>query len=150
MSRIKVIQSFIGHTADKLERGLPLTEEERSYWATRLRLISDGHSADLVLELKARRGERKSLEPRRKKISLILHLIASYHKPWMDPRLPVEEQPKPMNLTDAIYKVLEEVPEIMADGNNYDYEQIRSWWYDSDKLHMQSAIRSLNDPDNPY
>jgi hypothetical protein len=53
-------------------------------------------------------------------------------------------------LTGAIYKVLEEVPEIMGDGDNYDYEQIRSWWYDRDKLHMQSPIRSVNDPDNPY
>lgn len=57
---------------------------------------------------------------------------------------------KPLSLTGAIYKVLEEVPEIMGDGDNYDYEQIRSWWYDRDKLHMQSPIRSVNDPDNPY
>ena len=104
----------------------------------------------MALDLKARKGEKKSLESKRKKISLVLHLIASYHQPWIDPRVPADKQPKPLSLTGAIYKVLEEVPEIMGDGDNYDYEQIRSWWYDRDKLHMQSPIRSVNDPDNPY
>jgi hypothetical protein len=150
LSRIKVIQNFIGHTADKLEKGLPLTDEERDYWVTRLRLIANGCPADMALDLKARKGEKKSLESKRKKISLVLHLIASYHQPWIDPRVPADKQPKPLSLTGAIYKVLEEVPEIMGDGDNYDYEQIRSWWYDRDKLHMQSPIRSVNDPDNPY
>ena len=150
MSRIKVIQNFIGYTADKLERGLPLTDEERDYWVTRLRLIADGCPADMVLDLKARKGEKKSLEPKRKKISLVLHCIASYHQPWIDPRVPAEEQPKPLTLTDAINMVLDEVPVIMGDGGNYDYEQIQSWWYDKDKLHMRSPMRSVNDPDNPY
>jgi hypothetical protein len=79
-----------------------------------------------------------------------LHRIASYHQPWIDPRVPAEEQPKPLTLTDAINMVLDEVPVIMGDGGNYDYEQIQSWWYDKDKLHMRSPMRSVNDPDNPY
>jgi hypothetical protein len=150
VSRIKKIRNFIRHTADKLDSGIPLTPEETQYWVARLRLIADGCPPDIALDLKRRRGEKITDEPKRKKISWVLHLVAAWHKPFFDPRRASNEQPKPLTLMDAINRVLPEVPAIMGDGGMYDSEQVKSWWYDPDKRHMRSPFRSENDPDFPY
>lgn len=150
MSRIKKIRHFIRHTADKLEKGEALTPKETQYWVTRLRRIADGCPPEIALDLNRRPGETIAKEAKREKISFVLHLIASLHKPLLDPRRPPEEQPQPLTLKEAIVRVLPEVPKIMGDGGAYDFEQVKSWWYDPDKRHMQSPLRSLNDPDDPY
>ena len=150
MSRIKKIKQFFRYTADKLDKGEALTPEETQYWVTRLRRIADGYPPEIAFELNRRPGETIVKEAKREKISFVLHLIASLHKPLIDPRFSPEEQIQPLTLTEAIIKVLPEVPKIMADGGAYDFEQVKSWWYDPDKRHMQSPLRSLNDPDDPY
>lgn len=150
MSRIKVIRNFIRHTAEKLENGVALTPEETRYWASRMHLIAEGCDPNIALGLKRRRGETVAKEKKRQKISLVLHLIASLHKPFNDPRLSSEAQQQPLTLTDSIIKMLPAIPGIMGDGCAYDFEQVKSWWYDPDKRHMQLPLRNLNDPDDPY
>lgn len=150
MSRIKVIRKFIRQTAEKLDTGVALTPEETRYWVTRMRLIAEGCDPNIALDLKRRRGETIAKEEKRQKISLVLHLIASLHTPFKDPRLSQEDQQQPLTLTDAINKLLPTIPGIMGDGCAYDFEQVKSWWYDPDKMHMQSPLRNLNDPDDPY
>jgi hypothetical protein len=150
MSRIKVIRNFIRHTAEKLENGVALTPEETQYWVSRLYLIADGCPPDIALNLRRRVGETVTKEAKREKISLVLHLVASLHKPLINPALSPKQQTQPLTLTEAIVRILPEVPKIMGDGGAYDFEQVKSWWYDPDKQHMQSQLRSLNDRDDPY
>jgi hypothetical protein len=150
MSRLKSIRAYILETAKQLERGVPLTPEQMKFWAHKLRLIGEGMTPEDALDLRRRRGEKVQDEPKRQKISLVIHLIASYCNPLIDPRVPREERSVPLDLKSAIEKVLPLVPRIMNDGHIYDFEQVRSWWYDENKLHMRSPLRSSLDPDNPY
>jgi hypothetical protein len=55
-----------------------------------------------------------------------------------------------LTLEESIIKVLPDVPKIMGDGHRYEFEQVRDWWYDKDKNHMQSPVRKPFDPDTPY
>ena len=115
-----------------------------------LRRIVEGESADVVLNLKRRAGEKQTDEDKRQRISLVLHLVSSHYRPFIDPRLTIEEHPPKLTLDESIIKVLPDVPRIMGDGHNYGFEQVRDWWYDKDKKHMQSPMRSHFDADNPY
>jgi len=149
MSRIQANKEYILATAEQLEKGVQLTPEQMKFWAHTLRRIAEGESADVVLNLKRKRGE-KQIDDKRKRISLVLHLVASHYKPFIDPRLPSEELPPKLTLDESIIKVLSEVPRIMGDGHSYGFEQVRDWWYDKDKKHMQSPMRSRFDADDPY
>ena len=150
MSRLEVEKKLISNIADKLEKEKPLTIVEKEYLVRELRKSAEGESAKSLIQLKRRPGEKKSDEPRRRKISFILHLVASYHKPFVDPRIPAEEQARPMTLQDSINKVLPIVRDLMGDGHRYEFEQVRSWWYDDNKTHMKSPLRGSMDRDNPY
>jgi hypothetical protein len=150
MSRIQANREYILATAEQLERGDQLTLEQMEFWAFLLRRIAEGESPEAVLNLKRKAGEKMADEDKRKRISFVLHLVASYYRPFIDPRLAIEEQPPKLTLDDSINKVLPEVPKIMGDGHKYDFEQIRDWWYDKDKNHMQSPLRMRYDADNPF
>jgi hypothetical protein len=150
MSRIQANREYILATAEQLERGDQLTLEQMEFWAFLLRRIAEGESPEAVLNLKRKAGEKMADEDKRKRISLVLHLVASYYRPFIDPRLTKEEQPPKLTLDDSINKVLPEVSKIMGDGHKYDFEQIRDWWYDKDKNHMQSPLRMRYDADNPF
>jgi hypothetical protein len=147
MSRIQATKDYLLHTADQLEKGTPFTTEQMQFWANIFRRIGEGESPDMVLNLKRKKGEKSTDDLKRQKISLVLHLIASYYRPHNDPRLPPE--PK-FSLEEAIEKVLPSVQKIMGDKKNYDFELVRSWWYDVDKKHMNSAIRTAIEPDTPF
>ena len=150
MSRIQANREYILATAEQLERGDQLTLEQMEFWAFLLRRIAEGESPEAVLNLKRKAGEKMADEDKRKRISLVLHLVASYYRPFIDPRLTKEEQPPKLTLDDSINKVLPEVSKIMGDGHKYDFEQIRDWWYDKDKNHKQSPLRMRYDADNPF
>jgi hypothetical protein len=150
MSRIKANKEYILATVEQLENGVQLTPEQMKFWARMLRRIVEGEPADVVLNLKRRAGEKQTDEDKRKRISLVLHLVASHYKPLIDPRLPIEECPPKLTLEDSIIKVLPDVPKIIGDGHKYEFEQVRDWWYDKDKKHMQSPVRQRFDPDTPY
>ena len=150
MSRIKANKEYILATVEQLENGIQLTSEQMKFWAHILRRIVEGESADVVLNLKRRVGERQIDEDKRKRISFVLHLVASHYKPLIDPRRPIEECPPKLTLEESIIKVLPDVPKIMGDGHKYEFEQVRDWWYDKDKNHMQSPVRQRFDPDTPF
>ena len=150
MSRIKANKEYILATVEQLENGIQLTPEQMKFWAHMLRRIVEGESADVVLNLKRRAGEKQTDEDKRQRISLVLHLVSSHYRPFIDPRLTIEEHPPKLTLDESIIKVLPDVPRIMGDGHNYGFEQVRDWWYDKDKKHMQSPMRSHFDADNPY
>jgi len=149
MSRIQATKEYILATAEQLENGVQLTPEQMEFWGLMLRRIAEGESADVVLNLKRRRGE-KHIDDKRKRVSFVLHLVASHYKPFIDPRLPPEELPPKLTLEESINKVLPDAQRIMGDGHNYSFEQVRDWWYDKDKKHMKSPLRSRFDADNPY
>ena len=151
MSRIKANKEYILATVEQLENGIQLTPEQMKFWARMLRRIAEGEEpAEVVLNLKRKVGERQIDEGKRKKISFVLHLVASHYKPLIDPRRPKEECPPTLTLEESIIKVLPDVPKIMGDGHKYEFEQVRDWWYDKDKNHMQSPVRQRFDPDTPY
>ena len=149
MSRIQANMEYILATAEQLEKAVQLTPEQMKFWAQTLRRIAEGEPADVVLNLKRKRGE-KQIDDKRKRISLVLHLVASHYKPFIDPHLPLEELSPKLTLEESINKVLSEVPRIMGGGHSYGFEQVRDWWYDKDKKHMQSPMRSRFDADGPY
>jgi hypothetical protein len=150
MSRITAQKNYLLLTAEQLEKGVPLTSEQMIFWGQQLRRIAEGESADSVLQIKRKKGEKQSDEKKRQKISQVLHLVASLHKPFLDPRIQATERQKKLSLEKAIEKVLPKVGQIMGDSHNYDLDQVKSWWYDKDKKHMQSPMRNELDPDNPY
>ncbi len=150
MSRIYANKQYLLATAEQLERGIQFSPEQMEFWGTILRRIAEGESSEVVLNLKRRAGEKKVDEDKRRRISFVLHLVASYYNPFIDPRLSPEEQPQKLTLEESIFKVLPEVPKIMGDGHKYEYDQIRDWWYDNDKKHMQSPLRNRFDADNPF
>jgi hypothetical protein len=150
MSRIKANKEYILATVEQLEKGIQLSPEQMEFWALILRRIVEGESAEVVLNLKRKVGERQIDEDKRKRIGFVLHLVASHYKPLIDPRQRIEERPPKLTLEESILKVLPEVQKIMGDGHKYEFEQVRDWWYDKDKKHMQSPVRSRFDADNPY
>ena len=68
MSRIKANKEYILATVEQLENGIQLTPEQMKFWARMLRRIVEGESADAVLNLKRRVGERQIDEDKRKRI----------------------------------------------------------------------------------
>ena len=90
MSRIKANKEYILATVEQLENGIQLTSEQMKFWAHMLRRIVEGESADVVLNLKRRAGEKQTDEDKRQRISLVLHLVSSHYRPFIDPRLTIE------------------------------------------------------------
>ena len=150
MSRIFANRQYLLATAEQLEKGIQFTPQQMEFWATILKRIAEGESAEVVLNLKRRAGEKKADEDKRKRISFVLHLVASYYNPVIDHRLLQGKQPQKLTLEESIFKVLPLVATIMGDEHKYEYEQIRDWWYDKDKKHMQSPLRNRFDADNPF
>jgi hypothetical protein len=150
MSRIFSNKKYLLATAEQLEQGIQFSPKQMEFWSIILRRIAEGEPAEVVLNLKRKKGERLVDDEKRKKISLVLHLIASRYKPFLDPRLSIDEQSRMMTLEEAIFQVLPEVPKIMGDGFKYEFDQIRDWWYDKDKTHMQSPLRDRFSPDDPF
>jgi hypothetical protein len=147
MSRIQANKEYILSTGIQLENGVPLTVDQMLFWGQHLRRIGEGEDPSAVLNLKRKPGESAADDEQRKKISHVMALIASYHKPIFDPRLP---KPKKYTLEQAINKIIDKVPEMMGDGGKYDFDQVMSWWKDRNKRHMRSPIRNKTDRDNPY
>ena len=150
MSRIYANKQYLLATAEQLEKGIQFTPEQMEFWATILKRIAEGESAEVVLNLKRKAGEKKVDEDKRKRISFVLHLVASHYNPIVDRRLSPEKQPQKLTLEESIFKVLPVVATIMGNEHKYEFEQIRDWWYDKDKKHMQSRLRNRFDADNLF
>ena len=93
-------QARLRNLAEQIAIGAPLDEEEKEFLSTALIEIANGEDAELALDVKAKRGERKGEHAQNTKIQL------AYYKPWIATAIaPENEGGLGYTVQDAVAKI---------------------------------------------
>lgn len=142
---------MLGLLADGLLGDGNLTESERHYLGNVLKQISAGVDANQAFDLKRGRGNSKTNETNRKRLSLIMMWIAALYRDKDN----LAEGEKPPTLEEVCTSAAQTVVPFAkalfpgADDRAYDPEYLMQCWHKPEYAHMRSPIRSPLDLDSP-
>ena len=129
--------------ARQMERGEQLTEAQLNYLGQALARIGNGEDANVVLGVRATRGQSDKDAISRQKHSLILH--------WMAGAI---DGPDGVNVMRASEQAMDQIVPLAhktfgnPDNSVYDAEYLRKMWYENTE--MQKLDRNVFDHAFPY
>ena len=145
MTKIIAQRNLMLELSIQLRASKPLTSEQEAYLADAFEKIGNGASADEVFHLKRKQGQSIKDDEIRQGMSFITQVIACSIQPIGHPFFG-----RGLSLSEAFEGASLLAKKHFSNGNAYDVEYIKKWWYDPRNEHMRSPFRNHLQPDSPY